>query len=42
MAAHSAADPLKREIMYLIRRPSEAPCCVGYLVVNLLQEYLCF
>ena len=42
VAAHSAAGPLKRKIMYLICCPSDALCCVGYLVVNLLQKYFCF
>ena len=42
VAAHFAAGPLKREIMYLIHCPSEAPACVSYLIVNLLQKYLCF
>ena len=42
VAAHSAAGPLKREIMYLIRCSSEAPAALAILLSTYCKNIFAF
>ena len=42
VAAHSAADPLKTEIMYLICRPLEAPAASAILLSTCCKNIFAF